>query len=83
MRDFTVVAPSNLNGYIFESRAVRTLLELAETAKVDVSSVVIGVDIKPRFTDKEGIKYWREGDIHDYINDTENEFQGWEDENAS
>ena len=74
MRDFT--KPSNLHGYIFESRAVRTLLELG-AKKLEIHA------IKPRFTDKEGIKYYREGDIHDYVNGSENEFQGWTNEPTS
>ena len=77
MRDFTAVAPSNLNGYIFESRAIRTLVDElgGETSNFE--------DIKPRFTDKEGIKYYREGDIHDYVKGSENEFQGWTNEPTS
>ncbi len=73
MRDFTQVEKSNLNGFIVFGRAIRTLKELGGEA------IEIG-DIKPRIrSDKDGTKYWREGDIHDYINSTENEFQGWED----
>ena len=71
MRDFT--KPSNLNGYIFESRAIRTLVDElgGEASNFE--------DIKPRIIDeKNGIDLWREGDIHDYVNGSENEFQGWE-----
>lgn len=70
MRDFT--KPSDNNGLIFESRAIRTLLEHDATAP-EIE------EIKPRVVDKEGIKYYREGDILDYVAGAENEFQGWED----
>jgi len=69
MRDFT--EPSNNNGLITEARAIRTLEELAASAP-EIE------EIKPRVTIEDGTTYYREGDIIDYVNDAENEFQGWE-----
>jgi hypothetical protein len=70
MRDFT--KPSDANGLIRRGRAVRVLNEAQHTGE-DIE------DIKPRVVDKEGIRYYREGDIYDFINGVENEFQEAED----
>ena len=69
MRDFT--KPSINNGLVAEGGAIKHLVKIGATAP-EIE------EIKPRFIAEDKTPFYRFGDIEDYVNEAENEFQEFE-----